>query len=371
MNSQNEDESQNPGKFLLNLISEGKEKSKNFVGKGKILVAGKTGVGKSSLINSVFGNETCKTGSGKPITQQIEEFTTSDSLITLIDSKGLELVDYDRIRAELITYIEEKNGSTNPFDHVNLCWLCIDYQGRRVEDAEIELVKKLAEINVKSIIVLTKYYYPHDKNFEAEVNKVFGSIGIKINSIPVVDDDGVEILKLQGLDLLIDKTNVMLPEAQRIAFIAAQKVDKTIKAGAAKKVIHAASMAAASAAGLNPLPIPDATFIIPIQIGMMISINKVFNISNDDIKSLLAPVLGPLALGYAGPQIAAFCAKFVPGIGTIAGGIVNAGIAATLTETAGALYLRAVTELYETTPVSHIHMSDIADKFKSLIASQK
>ena len=36
-----------------------------------ILVAGKSGVGKSTLINSVFGKEVAKTGDGEPVTSRI------------------------------------------------------------------------------------------------------------------------------------------------------------------------------------------------------------------------------------------------------------------------------------------------------------
>ena len=37
-----------------------------------ILICGKTGVGKSTLINAVFGDHLAKTGIGQPVTQGIE-----------------------------------------------------------------------------------------------------------------------------------------------------------------------------------------------------------------------------------------------------------------------------------------------------------
>lgn len=40
-----------------------------------IIVAGKTGVGKSTLINSVFRDKLAETGMGKPVTDHIRKIT--------------------------------------------------------------------------------------------------------------------------------------------------------------------------------------------------------------------------------------------------------------------------------------------------------
>ena len=38
--------------------------------KTNILIAGKSGVGKSSLLNYIFGEEVAETGAGKPVTAE-------------------------------------------------------------------------------------------------------------------------------------------------------------------------------------------------------------------------------------------------------------------------------------------------------------
>ena len=56
-----------------------------------IMVAGITGTGKSTLLNAVFGAEVAATGKGRPVTEQIDEYQSTDIPIHIWDTVGLEL----------------------------------------------------------------------------------------------------------------------------------------------------------------------------------------------------------------------------------------------------------------------------------------
>ncbi|GAA8294815.1 hypothetical protein HpKG83_06020 [Helicobacter pylori] len=52
-----------------------------------ILLMGATGVGKSSLINGLFGQEFAKAGTGKPVTQHLEKYVNEGKGLILWDTR--------------------------------------------------------------------------------------------------------------------------------------------------------------------------------------------------------------------------------------------------------------------------------------------
>ncbi|MGE8617358.1 MAG: GTPase, partial [Achromobacter spanius] len=94
-------------------------------GRVNILIAGKTGVGKSTLINAVFRGELAKTGAGKPVTQTTQEYTKAGHPLTIIDTRGLEVSDYARSRQQLTDLIQERSASDDQDKHLHVAWLCI------------------------------------------------------------------------------------------------------------------------------------------------------------------------------------------------------------------------------------------------------
>jgi uncharacterized protein (DUF697 family) len=95
-------------------------------------------------------------------------------------------------------------------------------------------------------------------------------------------------------------------------------------------IIHTASGAAAAiGAGLAQIPGSDNLAIIPIQVGMIISLGAVFGIelTESAAKSTLATVTATIV----GRGVSQFLVGWIPGIGNA----INASTAAAVTETFG------------------------------------
>ena len=72
-----------------------------------IILMGSTGVGKSTLINAVFGKELAKSGTGQPITQNLVKYKSDKKGLVLWDTKGIEAKNYDGTHGQLKQDIEK------------------------------------------------------------------------------------------------------------------------------------------------------------------------------------------------------------------------------------------------------------------------
>jgi len=175
-----------------------------------ILIAGRSGVGKSTLINAVFQSDLAETGQGQPVTQNTREITKEGIPLSIFDNRGLEMNDFSETLGELEEIINERCNDRDENRHIHLAWICIQEDGRRVEDAEIKLHGVLTEY-VPVISVITKAR--SDQGFKDEVLRLLpeSKSVVRVRAIEETFDDGQK-LQAMGLEKLINASSEVIPE---------------------------------------------------------------------------------------------------------------------------------------------------------------
>lgn len=351
------------------IMNEACEKVEKETGRINILIAGKTGVGKSTLINSVFQGNMAETGQGKPVTQTTKEITKEGIPVSIFDTRGLETKEYREIINELKTFVSQRRNETDVNRQIHVAWVCITEDSRRVEDAEIELVDMLSEY-VPVIGIITKARA--DNGFQTEVKKLLPNTRnvIRVRAIAETLDEGMTLPQM-NLDKLVELTEEVIPDGRRNAFAAAQKASIKQKVSRAQAVI-AASVTAAVAAGATPIPFSDAAILVPIEVGMLAGISKVFglNLSKGLMGTLVSSMIGSSAATIGGKAIVSGLLKLIPGAGSVAGAIISGATAGTLTTTLGELYVATLTAVFNATKGEVPTSEQIVTEFKKQLGKK-
>ncbi|MGL2403116.1 YcjF family protein [Helicobacter pylori] len=155
---------------------------------------------------------------------------------------------------------------------------------------------------------------------------------------------------VEGLEELVAETKKCLIEARKNKqnhFLLIQKANiqkrKQAMIEECKTIIHVAS-GAAGAAGLIPIPFSDALAIVPIQAGMIYKMNDAFGMDLDKsvAASLVAGLLSVTAVAQVGRTLVNGFLKFIPVVGSVAGG----ATAAVITEGIGFAYLKVLEKCF-------------------------
>ncbi len=330
---------------LGKMIREGMEEAFRERGHANVLIAGRTGVGKSTLINSVFHGDLATTGQGRPVTQNTREITKEGEPLSIFDTRGLEMADFSGTLDSLKSFVSERHADPDPTKHIHVAWVCIAEDSRRVEDAEIELTAMLSRF-VPVIGVVTKAR--SDDGFRAKVQDLLRDARnvARVRAIPERDDDG-HTRPPKGLEGLVKLTADALPEGQKSALVAAQKAALALKHNRAQEIVAWAA-AAAFTIGATPIPLADSAPLLAVQIGMLTRISAVYGLSPSSgfLSTLVTSMVGGTISTLTGRLIVGGLLKLFPGIGSVAGGAISGSTAAALTASFGATYIASLDAVF-------------------------
>ncbi|MDL2302578.1 GTPase domain-containing protein [Lachnospiraceae bacterium OttesenSCG-928-D06] len=162
-----------------------------------LVIMGKTGAGKSTLINAILGEKLAPVGSGQAVTKENKIYTKSTLLplgedsgtgqygmvgkkLNLYDTVGLEIDSAitRKTLEEIKKYIISAQHSEKEHD-ITLVWFCVNCRSSRFEKYELELIRELSnEYEIPFVIVVTQCYSEEKGELEQQVEKDLPEINI-------------------------------------------------------------------------------------------------------------------------------------------------------------------------------------------------
>lgn len=270
--------------------------------KANILVCGRTGVGKTSLIQAICGKSIVpeeRIGHAEPTTRGYDRYAFDRFVFW--DSPGFEPGEdmngyIGRIHSFLCRKLEDKE----PSEHIHVLWYCISGEGARVVDFDKIFARKFP---IPTIAVVTKDDITSRAQRKKMSNELDGAAFARQAFILTSS------AKRTGIDRLLKITGECLPQGidfgkQMIQRI--QELEQLKKERANATINWAAGRAAAIA--VIPLPIVDFAPLAANEIYMIMKIGAAYGIPVS--KTMITTFLGVLGASFAGKGIA----SFLPGL---------------------------------------------------------
>lgn len=216
---------ENSKQLIKDLLKENEIKHLN------LQIIGKTGVGKSTLVNAIFGEKVADVKKGEPCTMETKCYESEKyDFIRIYDTRGIEIskdFDIEKVFNETLKDIKEKCEKNEPDNLIHCLLYC--FTGTRFEREEGEILVKLRQTyegkKLPIILVLTQDLGEEDeedgedgfKQLYESINKIIEekceqSLSNSPKSISLIQILAKEkklskkiTIPPKGLDILIEK----------------------------------------------------------------------------------------------------------------------------------------------------------------------
>ena len=337
--------------FATAAFADAATENRRRFGRFNLGIVGETGVGKSSLVNAVFGEARARVGVGLPVTRGVNYY--HEGALGIWDFEGFEIGGgAPQLLRENLRKIAERPAD----EQISVVWYCVLSSAGRLTRTDIAMINELEAAGLPVIIVLTKVDWDRNpvtgkmtpsyaaetlrqwiENPRDEVGRPIAirNRGVVLTSAVNSKGKGVGY----GLSDLVERTLELSPASEKDAFRIVQTLNLGWKRDMARRDVTAATASAAAPAAV-PIPIATAAVLAPIQLAMMGRVAVVYDLELRSVFSVSA--LAQLATQMTGRALAASLVKFIPG----AGSVIDAAVASALTAATGEGWIRFCEAIY-------------------------
>ena len=360
--------------------------------KGNVLVIGGSGVGKSTLINAVLGEDVAPTSWGRAGTEELKIYGDESSPFCLIDTMGFEPSAKRQKKASdaIKRWSRDCAKAGNEDTQINVIWFCIDGTAARLFNETIAQLNEATAIwkTVPVVAVITKSYSEYERKVNTRmVRDAFRQSGradlldklVKRPDyskrlrgiVPVVAQtwrqSDTNIVATYGIDELIELTNRLMPEglerAQKDLQDFVIKRNRVLAQG-----IIAPSIAAGAIVGALPLPIADAVVLAPVEAAEVNAIARLYGLDKRDEFQVLRDTIVDVGTVSMAAKGTISVLKAIPGI-RVAAEILNATVAASFVAALGEGCVYLFERIY-TGQMDSTDLDEIRKYFEHILQSQ-